>query len=162
MNNVKLFTIIISVVIVGSIVAGFFIVGSPQEERLRRFDDQRIQDLSLLQGQIIDFWINKDRLPEQLGQLKNDITGFTPPLDPQSGSPYEYRTAGVLSFELCASFSRPSDMGSLGSKRIPVPAQPFGLEGAQNWSHPEGRACFLRTIDPELYKNRQQLQKPVG
>ncbi|MDX1608392.1 MAG: DUF5671 domain-containing protein [Candidatus Spechtbacterales bacterium] len=45
------------------LVAGFVVAGSPQEERLRRFDERRINDLNSIQWQVVNFWQQKDRLP---------------------------------------------------------------------------------------------------
>lgn len=143
--------IIISVVAI-AVIAGFFIVGSPREERLRRFDEQRAQDLQTIQWEIINYWRLKTKLPQSLDMLKDDIRGFAPPVDPESGMPYEYmvkqkngeKDAPV--FELCAAFNRASD--SDGSS-APKHAYPYG--GQDNWEHGEGRACFERIIDKDLY-----------
>lgn len=120
-----------------AIFAGFFVAGSPQKERMRRFDDRRVSDLQTIQFEIANYWQAKSALPESLDQLRDDIRGFIPPSDPESGEPYNYRITGDMSFELCAAFNRP------------LPAQPFGFE--ENWLHDEGRTCFSRTIDPDRF-----------
>lgn len=145
-----------AVVVLGSIVSGFFIVGSPAQQRLRRFDERRISDLQMIQNEIINYWTRKDRLPAALGDLTNDISGFAPPSDPETDMPYEYRTPESLKFELCAAFRLPSTEDAF-SKPVPYPPEPYG----QNWRHEAGRACFTRTIDPELYRPQLQV-KPLS
>lgn len=144
---------VVSLVVIAAIVGGFFIVGSPATQRERRFDERRLSDLQLIQGQIINFWSRKNKLPARLADLKDDISGFTPPLDPQTQAPYEYDIKGPLAFELCAVFKAESSLSQAGSRFYkPVPAGPYGEPYQQNWDHGIGRNCFERTIDPDFYK----------
>ncbi len=127
-----------------SIVGGFTAVGSPFEQRRVRLDERRVSDLQQIQWQIVNYWQRKESLPERLETLHDPLSGFILPLDPESGSPYEYRQIADRSFELCATFATRS-VEKPGA-REPVP------EGAQEvWDHDPGRKCFERTIDPELY-----------
>jgi len=139
-------------VIIGDLIMAFFFVGSPKEERARRFDDRRVSDLQAIQGQIINFWQNKERLPTNLAELRDDISGFFPPNDPESGKEYVYEKTADLSFKLCANFNRESLENSpkISRPAVPYPAEPYF--GAENWQHASGEICFERTIDPELYK----------
>ena len=148
-NGMKCFTITIIVIVGIAVIAGFFVVGSPQEERLRRFDDQRVNDLQLLQMELVNYWQNKQVLPASLSLLKDDIKGFVPPKDPQTGFDYGYEAKGTESFSLCADFSRPS-LEEMSKPAIAVPMGSYGP--GENWQHGAGRICFDRTIDKELYK----------
>lgn len=114
-----------------------------------RFDNQRVYDLQAIQSQTVYYWQQKNKLPQSLDDLRDSISGFAPPLDPETDNPYPYRITGKLSFELCADFSLPSTSG-LSPK---APRVPGGL--GDNWEHKEGHVCFSRTIDPELYKTNQ-------
>jgi len=133
------------------IIAGFWIVGSPAYQRQLRLDENRVNDLQILQSEVVNYWINKDELPNSLGDLKNTISGFVPPVDPETGSVYSYRVLGPLTFELCAEFKA----ASLGqtSQSVLKPLRPVGQLGPyqQNWDHGAGRVCFERKIDPEFY-----------
>lgn len=160
---------ITAIVVLASLIAGFFIVGSPQTQRSRRFDEERIQHLQTLQSQIVNYWILKGKLPESLGALADNISGFSAPTDPESGQAYDYRVSGKLSFELCAIFktdSTQSDVWHPSSREAPVftvayPAKPYaGPSANDNWTHSAGRMCFSRTIDSELYP-RQAKPAPV-
>lgn len=130
------------------IVAGFFFAGSPQAERLRRFDDRRVSDLQQIQFQIVEFWRAKKRLPDSLNDLRDEISGFIPQKDPETGESYEYRKKSDLSFELCANFKASGEREKMG---MPRPVLPEGWGAGETWRHEAGYQCFSRTIDPELY-----------
>lgn len=134
-------------VVAVSVIFGFFVVGSPQAERVRRFDERRANDLQSIQWEVINYWQKKNRLPVALADLRDDIRGFVPPQDPETAMDYEYAASGEQSFSLCAVFSMAND--SVQGSTKPVPAV-RGIEG-DLWMHGAGRTCFERTIDPDLY-----------
>jgi hypothetical protein len=132
-------------VMIVALVAGFFIGGSPAYQRQVRFDEQRISDLQTIQSQIVNYWQQKESLPESLDQLSDDISGFAPPTDPATGQPYEYRVTGASSFELCATFAQNNQAQVPATRPLPVRGEP------ENWDHEAGQTCFSRAIDPDLY-----------
>lgn len=147
----KLLVSFVSIVILIGIIGGFFIIGSPATQRMRRFDEQRVSDLQNIQGQIVNYWSLKKVLPANLAALKDTISGFVPPKDSENGAQYEYVVTGELAFKLCAVFNLPasaSDGKSNAYYSIPMPAYGFGQD---NWDHEKGRTCFDRIIDPQLY-----------
>lgn len=135
-------------------IGGFFLIGSPFQERLRRFDERRVQHLQEIQWQVINYWQRKEKLPAVLDDLRDPISGFTPPTDPETGVSYEYRVVGPLSFELCGIFKTvtPSQTTETKAGRV-LPGSPAfpDARGMETWSHQSGRVCFERAIDPELY-----------
>lgn len=154
----KYFIWTIIVLVVAAVMAGFFVVGSPQQERLRRFDERRVSDLQVIQSEIINYWIRKEKLPDNTDQLRDDIRGFAAPKDSQTGDAYIYRVQDKqnLIFELCAVFvaSNLDDWNNINAPKAPYP-YPYGLyDIQQNWQHDKGLVCFERKIDPELYKPR--------
>lgn len=139
-----------SVVIVAAIIASLFVVGSPAKQRDARLDQNRVSDLQSIQSSLIDYWRDKETLPETLAALEDDIIGYRNPVDPETGEAYEYSVTDELSFQLCATFATESD-GS-GQSVYPKPMMyDFGYMGGDFdvWSHAEGRVCFDRTIDPD-------------
>lgn len=139
------------IVLVGvGVVAGFWIAGSPAQQRSIRFDEQRVSDLSTIQYQIIDYWQRKKALPQNTLDLTNNISGFVVPKDPESRTDYDYRVISLLSFELCATFTTSNSEGFLGKDRA-VPAPMYYGGEPSNWAHGQGLTCFERTIDPDLY-----------
>lgn len=138
-------------VVAGSIIGGFFIVGSPVEERAYRFDEQRVQDLQMIQSEIVYFWQSKQKLPNNLSELNDSIRGFSVLQDPENSSSYIYKKTGTLSFDLCANFARASRSGLMRTvaEKPGAVGQPYDISGY--WDHDAGQICFSRTIDPQLF-----------
>jgi len=134
-----------------AVIAGFFIVGSPGDERARRFDEQRVSDLQVIQNQILSYWQNKGSLPDNLTDLRDDISGFSIPQDPspEATSTYSYIKKGDNTFSLCAIFVT-SNYGL--DVMEPHPIDYRGINS--NWTHYSGKTCFDRTIDKDLYKQQ--------
>lgn len=126
-----------------TVVAGFLLIGSPSHLRELRFDDQRVSDLENLQSQIISYWQREHALPSGLSSLDDSLAGYHVPTDPSSNAPYEYAKTGAASFQLCATFSAPSQ----GMSK----AYPGGRYPEQDFMHAAGHTCFARTIDPSKY-----------
>ncbi|MCX6788268.1 MAG: hypothetical protein NTZ36_00075 [Candidatus Jorgensenbacteria bacterium] len=139
---------VISVVSV-AILAGFFIVGSPNEQRLRRFDEQRVSDLRSIQYNVATYWQAKQRLPNALADLNDPLRGVTIPVDPETSNAYEVHATGEVQFELCSLFNRIGN--SEGGSFISVPVG-GGAPLSDDWKHDAGRVCFSRTIDKDFYQ----------
>lgn len=135
-------SVVASVVLIGWIIAGFFIVGTPAEQRATRLDIQRVSDLNSLQYNVIDYWNRTDALPEDLSALTN----MHVPTDPATGEMYSYTVTGDLSFELCATFATDSDERNQQDRFL----QPGYYSKSIDYSHEAGYHCFQHTIDPEL------------
>jgi hypothetical protein len=134
-------------IVTAVILFGFYMAGSPQAERMRRFDETRVQSLQQLQYQITNYWQAKQKLPGSLGDLVDSINLTSLPKDPVTGAEYEYRATGATSFELCAVFQAASDNSLQDSKSYPV-----GMYGEDaGFTHGAGRTCFQRTIDPDRF-----------
>lgn len=146
--------IIGSVLIIGWVIAGFFIVGSPSTQRSIKNDEQRISDMQTIQYRILDQWTQKGELPQSLSELEDPFYGFVEPFDPETSEPYTYNIISELSFELCATFERESMSDEKYLSRSYPMADFYGLGDSSMdfWSHDIGYTCFERTIDPELYK----------
>ncbi|MDO8664188.1 MAG: DUF5671 domain-containing protein [Candidatus Liptonbacteria bacterium] len=142
------------VIALAVIVCGFYFAGSPFKQRSVKFDNQRVSDLQTIQSQTVYYWQQKEKLPQSLNDLKDSISGFIPPSDPDTNQPYEYRVTGNLSFEFCSEFALSSDE-SAATQRY---AYPTGIK--DNWNHSAGRVCFSRSIDPELYRTNNT--KPLA
>lgn len=149
------------VIMLGSIVLGFFFVGSPTKARAQKFDEQRISDLQQLQWQVINHWQQKGELPETLAVLQNDLNEYRVPLDPRTKMPYEYDRISPKSmvFTLCATFEQKGTGSSYGGP-YPVYSSmaiepPFEV-GKGSWDHEAERTCFTRTIDPDMFPKPMQ------
>ncbi|HEY4507095.1 MAG TPA: DUF5671 domain-containing protein [Candidatus Paceibacterota bacterium] len=156
-NKPRLFAWIVSAIILVSIVYGFILIGSPTAQRARRFDEQRVNDLSIIQSEIINYWQNKNSLPANLNQLNDSIRGFISPTDPETNKTYEYIRSGQLSFSLCSYFKTKNKSVLSDKSLTPV------MYKQQNWDHEDSYTCFERVIDPELYpkNNIIPITRPV-
>lgn len=142
--------LITSLVVLVSIVIGFFTIGSPAHQRSLRMDEERVQNLQWIQNEVTEYWRNKEKLPESLDALKNDISGFIPPTDPETGKEYQYKVIDTYTFKLCADFKAESlNRETVEVKPMYPERYPYGME--QNWSHGTGESCFERTIDPDFF-----------
>lgn len=141
----------VALLVVLTIAAGFFIVGTPQQARQLRLDDQRISDLQSIQQQVVYYYQQKQKLPTSVMDLDDPLSYYTLPKDPATGEDYGYRPDQVVAgmsptFSVCATFATAS--ASLGSAY----SRPVNLyTGDTNWQHSIGQTCFERTIDPQLY-----------
>jgi hypothetical protein len=146
----KLLAVLATIVALTSMIGGFFIIGSPAEQRMRRFDEQRVGNIQGIQSEVVSYWQNKGMLPKSLSDLRDNISGYTPPVDPETNQEFSYSVKGPLAFELCATFSLPSlDRENRFEKKLAFPIRdPY----AENWNHDAGNTCFDRKIDPEIYK----------
>lgn len=140
----------VGALVLAVLISGFFIIGSPEDIRNLRYDDQRVSDLQSIQWQLVTFWQQKGTLPEDAQELNDPISGYALPLDPETDAPYRYKRTSQSSFTLCATFKAPTkDTQGTGSYE----ARPYygGDMQNENWKHEAGETCFTRTIDPERY-----------
>jgi hypothetical protein len=158
-----------SVLVLALIIWSFFVIGTPGQQRAWRLDDRRVQDLQSMQSQVINYWQQKEALPEKVSDLSNPLSYYSLPVDPEfeKGKTYEYKKTSDLSFELCAIFSADMPKGwveNKGGGMVPYPTMMEGRDtsvsypypgpgyGANDsWDHKVGRTCFERTIDKDLY-----------
>lgn len=153
-----------SVLVVALIVWSFTVIGTPNEQRAWRLDERRTQDLQSIQWQVINYWQQKEVLPEKLEDLSNPLSGFMIPVDPEfeKGNTYEYKKTENMTFELCATFAATMPQGwqEYGGVRpmfdgfsedAAISARPYPGIGGDSWDHDAGRTCFTRTIDPDIY-----------
>lgn len=147
-----------AVVVLAALVGGFVVMGSPFAQRDYRLDETRVNDLSQIQWEIVNYWQNKDELPDELSMLEDSLRAFRVPTDPITGAPYEYTKTGELSFELCAVFARGSRDDGIGRGPFPdrLGSSDTFLGGENNWEHDAGRQCFERTIDPDFFPARDR------
>ncbi len=149
----KFFVYTVIAIVAAAVIAGFFIVGSPQQERLRQLDGQRVSNLQYLQSEIVSYWQSKGKLPAKLSDLNDPLRGVTVPQDPQTGMEYQYTPTGLLSFSLCADFAAADASVSPVPMGAPVAPRSVYYGGIdQNWGHGPGPVCFERTIDKDFFK----------
>ena len=123
-----------SVVVAATVVAGLGLAGSPGEERARRLDERRIQDLKDLARRIEDLTVRERDVPASPGALVDGLRLARIPTDPVTGAAYAFERLGSTRFRLCADFAARSRD-----------------DGEGFWTHGPGRHCFTFavTLPPE-------------
>ena len=121
---------VVAVVVVAAVIGGIILLDSPAQERLRRLDERRVDDLHQLAYGVDIYWTREGSLPASLAELSEQERIARDLADPATGQPYEYRVLGDRTFELCAVFAR--DTGTDGRD---IPDRSF-------WLHGPGRQCF--------------------
>jgi len=127
-----LIVIIVSAIVLAAVVVGVVLLDSPAQERLRRLDERRVDDLHRLAYGVDIYWTREGHLPASLAELSEAERIVRDLADPATGQPYGYRMLGEVTFELCAVFAR--DSGTDG-RDIDIPDRSF-------WLHGPGRQCF--------------------
>jgi len=145
---VNAFSWVIVAAVIAAVLWGFAVIGSPFQQRNKRFDEIRVNDLSAIQNYVTNYWQNKGMLPANLSNLDDSLLGIIVPVDPETGGPYEYRVTNDLSltFELCATFTAES---TNDQRAIPQIYPPKSRD--YNWQHGAGFTCFERTIDSDYH-----------
>lgn len=152
-RNRKMFSIVISILLLASIFVGFGVLGSPKTQKLIRYDNQKIQDLQNIQWQVISYWQVNGFLPTSLSDINASQPYNKMPTDPQTKTTYGYQKTDTMSFELCAEFNKENSETQKNISDIGMPVISGKSDYLQNnnWNHNAGRVCFPRIINPEIY-----------
>jgi hypothetical protein len=150
-QKVRMYAYVVAAVILAAIVSAFFVVGSPNAERVRKMDSMRVDNLMQIQNYVTDSYMAKGTIPASLDQLNDPLRGVSIPKDPKTEASYEYVVKGPLSFDLCANFDLEAKAGD-GASDIRVSSAPYPMKGGVSWEHPAGHYCFTRTIDKDFFK----------
>ncbi len=142
----KIWRTVSVVVVIGAIVLGFSVLGSPRTQRLYKYDDQKVSDLMSLTSAVQNYYSMKGILPKDFTELKA-VSYYVNENDTQTQKPYEYRVLDKTSYEVCAQFNKASNDRageSRGSLIAPT------LYGGTSWTHPAGRHCFSQTVNTNM------------
>src|SRR3989344_2215261 len=119
-------------IVLGSIVWGFAVLGSPATQRLYKYDEQKINDLMSINSEIINYYNNKEVLPRDLADITAGAYYITV-TDAQTGKLYDYKKKTATTYNLCAEFNKSSK-----DNNMPESSALYQYGGI-SWSHPEGR-----------------------
>jgi hypothetical protein len=109
-----------------AVVLGFWDLGTPAYQRRVGFDQERVQDLSFLRGQIAVYYAAHKRLPPSLVALPSNGIEM---VDPATGKVFAYQPSAGDAYQLCADFSTNTTAAQ------PSPGLPFR-------QHLAGHVCF--------------------
>jgi hypothetical protein len=128
------------VIILGSIVWGFSVLGSPWTRRQINYDMEKINALENISSSVQGYYNNEGKLPQTVSDITSfngasDYLNFT---DNQTGKQYEYIKTGDTTFNVCADFNKKSTQENLTQSYVP---------GIINLTtHPAGHYCFKEII----------------
>ena len=142
-NSRKAWRVFAAVMVIGSIVWGFSVLGSPRNQRLYKYDEQKLNDLMNVTGSIQSYYSTKGVLPKDFMELST-LNYYINSVDPQNGKTYEYSVKTPTTFEVCAEFNKASNENANTSR----PEYPYG---GTSWTHPVGRHCFEQAVNPNMY-----------
>lgn len=130
-----------TLVVLVSLIAGFFFSETPGQVREMRLDEEQITDLRDIQWQIESFLAvgSTSTLPTTLEEVYKE---FPVPTAPEGREAYSYEVTDT-GFSLCATFSANSNLNS--EMMYSRPTDPGALiKNSENWNYKQGRYCFER------------------
>ncbi len=136
--------------VVVALVGGLIVLGPPSEERARRLDERRVEDLRGITRAVDLYWTRHGRLPSSLGDLSSESGVSVSARDPSTAQAYELRVLDAATYELCASFERTSADSGDSAGRAQDVSEDF-------WSHGVGRRCFR--LDAQEVPARERRQR---
>lgn len=152
-KNINLIYLIVSLILVlGAFVTSFFFVESPQNTRLRLYDQNIVNDLSNLDSGINSYYAKNKILPKDLNALleTSDYYVTKKQLGDQAGTQtYAYRVTDATHYELCATFK-------MNNKDLPMDTARYSNP---RFLHDVGYYCFKLQVDA-LTKDGQVLLVP--
>ncbi|MBI3888182.1 hypothetical protein HY311_00095 [Candidatus Nomurabacteria bacterium] len=136
------------VIVIGSIIWAFAVLGSPRTQQLIKYDQQRVSDLQNINYQVQNYYQTKGSLPGLISDLSSSNNYYVVPVDPQTKASYEYNLIGqsAKAYSLCATFNKDSKAQNGGTIYTLY-------DSNSTWAHPAGHYCFTETIPVSQYKN---------
>lgn len=130
----RAFTLLAVTSVIAAVIAGFWLLGSPNKQRLISLDADRVNHLMQIAGALrTDYGGRAGQASKPLPKLLSD-TNVKPSLlkDPVTDSLYEYRLRSDSTYELCATFATDSFEAAAPNRRF----------SDERWAHPKGRHCY--------------------
>lgn len=122
------------IVVVATIAAGIFVMGSPSAQRDQALDQRRVRDLARIVDAVDTYVELHETLPPTLGTLAGQPGRRLSIVDPVDRAAYAYEIVGDRTYRVCAVFAT-------DTAKAPKTAEPWGDD---RWFHGTGRQCFQR------------------
>jgi hypothetical protein len=132
----------ITVVVLAALIFGYNSIETPSTVREMRIDAEQINDLSLIQSYIINYYTVHNSLPSTLTEIAAE---YELPESREGRLPYTY-TVTDNGYNLCATFtySTPKNDQYATMPQYIDPEMP--IKNIDNWYHKDGHWCFERTV----------------
>lgn len=154
-NNTSLtfFIVFVVSVVLIAIIASFFLIGSPGQQRMKRFDEQRSSNLQTLERAIIQEWEENSALPETIDVIKDELYNREVVTDPETSEPYIYRQEEANQFTLCAVFALEAE-----NDRLYLDTKTDYIErlNGSYYTHTAGENCYTVILDQDRYQELQE------
>ncbi len=131
------------IIVIGSIVWGFSVLGSPRTQRLIKYDEQKVSALQNIDSQVRNYYSTKGVMPKTIQDLSNGNYYVGQNIDSQNQKPYEYEKTTDTTYNLCAEFNKASSDNDAKTS--------YMYSSYRAWTHPAGHYCFQETINPNTY-----------
>jgi len=135
MTGTKILASIVVMIVITSIVSAVLIMEPPSQQRKRKLDTRRVNDLQNITRGVETYWKRHKAIPPNLNALSKDPGSDITFTDPATSVPYGYEVTGSKSYKLCATFETDSSSNEL---------QPYN--GLGIWGHAANLQCFEQTL----------------
>ncbi len=156
---------VLALLMAGAVWYGISESGSPFDTRNKKFDAQRVTDLSNLSYGIESYYNKNSRFPTSFEELKKDIDNsyYTKNLaDPETKINYEFIPGTSLDYKLCATFS--TDSTTEAGRTTDGKLYGYSTPSGSKFDHPKGHHCFDLTVNyynkPGYYPALRELPAP--
>ncbi len=130
MSGKRVLVVVLVLVVALVVIRGIMIIGSPGEERTRRMDSRRVDDLQRISSAIEVYYRRHKQVPASFEELAREPGLGNVARDPVTSEPYSYRVLSAMSYQICGTFDRESSDG----------------RRADFWAHGTGQQCFTLNI----------------
>ncbi|UHQ20677.1 DUF5671 domain-containing protein [Lysobacter sp. KIS68-7] len=131
--------------VLGAVVWGVVVTGSPSEMRQIRIDAHRVKDIDEIVDAVRDHAKEAGSLPTSLDPIAAEPGSRLALRDPETAAPYEYVRVDDTHFRVCARFA--TDTAHARPEGYPAELTP--------WNHGAGQHCFTRSWKPKESINEE-------
>lgn len=148
MHKYNYFFVFLTCVVIGSILYGFRLAGSPLDKKNIKEDTERLSNMSNVKYAIENYSKQYQSLPESLDEISKKMA-VTLPVDPKTEQSFEYKITGTNSYSLCAVFA--TDTKNPSSPNYKSPPDTVYLENT-TLRHSKGYDCIAYKLNSSIVK----------
>jgi hypothetical protein len=153
-KGLQIFISAVVIIVIAMIGVSLFMIGSPQKERARRFDGQRVSDLWSIERQVQYQWDLEQAVPESLAEIKEQLYRGDGVNDPETNKTYAYTKISDDSYEICVQFNLEADE-DMNNRSYANPKGQYFTRSSEYDRHQLGDNCFTLIFDPIAYEKIQ-------
>ena len=146
--------IFFSVVVLSVVAFGFYLTGSPSENRLFREDELRVHDLQSISSAVTRYVRSEKKAPTDVKEIlqicEGETTYYCRSLKGINAGDYEISVTDNTSYELCTTFARAAPFPRGKARK---PTYPF--------HHEAGRQCYSYKFPKKRRSKESILESPT-